>query len=159
VAARNWPLPASGEQGASGRASRPGEDGGARQAGARNDANRAGDQGGAGQADRAGGNDQGNSNIEKGRDVAVVAFPASHGMPAVRASLIQELGGYKLDVPNAMTAEQLDRSLAQQIRQAADASGHWPADTTEAQVAIAHHVLAGLYGVQGQGGAGQGQGQ
>jgi hypothetical protein len=162
VAMRNWPLPAGGEQMASDRASRPGEDENARQAGARNDANRpdanraGADQSGTDRTARDGG-DRLNSNIEKGRDVAVVAFPASHGMPAVRASLIQELGGYKVDVPNSVTAEQLDKSLAEHIRQAADSAGQWPADANEAQVAIAHHVIAGLYNVQAQGGHGPGE--
>jgi hypothetical protein len=145
VAARNWPLPAAGEQLASGRAEKPGKDEGARQAGARSG------------ADGAGG-DQLDSNIEKGRDVAVVAFPAAHGLPNLRVSLIQELGGYRVDVPNSVGGEQLYKDLAEHVRQAADSASQWPADAKEAQVAIAHHVLAGVYGAREQGGQGAGAG-
>jgi hypothetical protein len=124
VAVRNWPLPPAAEQGA----------GEARQAGAAEEAERQ------------------EAKIEKGRDVAVIEFPASHGVPALRVSMIQELAGYKTDLPNSVSGEQLYRGLTEQLNHAADAADHWPASVDDAQVAIAHHVFAGLYGVRGRSG-------
>ena len=162
VAMGNWPLPPAGDQGQAGRANRETSGGVASRAGteAREAADNARQAGANVAADRPGqgGSDQKESNIEKGRDVAVAAFPASHGMPDLRVSMLQEATGYKVDVPNSLGAEQLSRNLAQHLRQFADQSAQWPADVNQSQVAAAHHVLAGVYGLPAGSAGGQGQG-
>ncbi len=87
------------------------------------------------------------SNVEKGRDVAIAAVPASHGLPAINVSLIQEAGGYRIDLPNTLTAQQLHDSLLNQITHVTDMQAQWPADQKDAEAAVAHHVLLGIYGV------------
>jgi hypothetical protein len=92
------------------------------------------------------------SNIEKGRDVAIVTFPASHGLPALNVSMIQEAQGWRVDVPNTVTGQQLHDSLLKQLSRLADAQAQWPADKGEAALMAAHHVLLGAYGVDVQAG-------
>ena len=87
------------------------------------------------------------SNIEKGRDVAILTIPASHGLPALNVSLIQEAQGWRVDVPNTITGQQLHDSLLKQLDQLADAQAQWPADKNEAALMAAHHVLLAAYGV------------
>lgn len=152
VAAGNWPLPPSGDQG---RVARAGREAGGGDAAAPLDAAQEAAANTAKAGKAAVGDDskqdvadQKNANIEKGRDVAVAAFPGGHGLPNVRVSMIQEAGGYKVDLPNSISGDQLYQNLAQHLRQVADNADQWPADATEAQIALAHHVLAGVYGVQ-----------
>jgi hypothetical protein len=160
VAMTNWPLPPAGEQGQAGRASREASGGVVSKAAteAREATDNARQAAGNVVGNRSKQSDQKDSNIEKGRDVAVAAFPASHGVPGVRVSMIQEATGYRVDVPNSLTGEELSRNLAQQLRQFADHSAQWPDDVNQAQVAAAHHVLAGVYGVSEQSAGGRGQG-
>ncbi|CAA9393019.1 MAG: hypothetical protein AVDCRST_MAG64-1285 [uncultured Phycisphaerae bacterium] len=88
-----------------------------------------------------------NSNIEKGRGVAIATLPASHGLPALNVSLIHEVPGWRVDVPNALTGRQLHDGLLKHLTHVADTQAQWPADRDEAALMIAHHVLLGAYGV------------
>lgn len=88
-----------------------------------------------------------NSNLEKGRGVAIATIPASHGLPALNVSFIHELPGWRVDVPNTLTGQQLHDSLLKHLTHVADAQADWPADKNEAALLIAHHVLLGAYGV------------
>ena len=88
-----------------------------------------------------------NSNIEKGRGVAIATLPASHGLPALNVSLIHELPGWRIDVPNALTGQQLHDSLLKHLTHLTGAQTQWPADKNEAALLVAHHVLLGAYGV------------
>ena len=87
------------------------------------------------------------SNIENGREVAIVTFPASHGLPALSVSMIMEAGGWRIDVPNTVDGQKLHDNLVKHMDHAAQAQNEWPADVTEAQLAATHHVLAAVYGV------------
>ena len=152
VAIRNWPLPAAEPALAAG-ARRLEDD--ARQAAERTPPDRPADRPAERPADRPGRDasvrdvpDQANANIEKGRDVAVAAFPASQNLPSLRVSMIQEAGGYKIDVPNSLTGEQLHRNLAEHLRHIVDDAAQWPNDINDAQLAVAHHAFAAIYGVQ-----------
>jgi len=86
-------------------------------------------------------------NLDKGRNIAVVGFPASHGMPDVFVSMIHEMPDrWKIDVPDNIGGQELYDNLMKHL----DALGNskdWPADFTDAQRMAAHHVLMGVYGV------------
>ena len=88
-----------------------------------------------------------NSNIEKGREVAIVTIPASHGLPAVNVSLVKELQGYRVDVPNTLSAEQLRDNLVKHMTDVADHPDQWPADRRDAADFFAHHVMMAVYDV------------
>jgi hypothetical protein len=87
------------------------------------------------------------SNIEKGRDVAIATIPASHGLPALHCSLVQELGGWKIDIPNNITGQQLHDNLLKHLNHISDMQAKWPVDENAASLAFAHHILMGVYGV------------
>ena len=87
------------------------------------------------------------SNVEKGRDVAIATVPASHGLPALNVSLMQELQGWRIDVPNTLTGKQLHDGLLKHLTHVADMQARWPADKNEAAAMVAHHVLLAAYGV------------
>jgi hypothetical protein len=117
---------------------------------------RAGDQDAvaAGAAEKADGeNEKGNadpnlnSNIEKGRDVAIATIPASHGLPAMNVSLIREATGWRIDVPNNLTGEQLKNNLVKHLSQVKDSAEPWPAEKSDAAALVAHHVLMAVYNV------------
>jgi hypothetical protein len=97
------------------------------------------------------GNQPGDRNLEKGRKVAVVSFPASHGLPEVHVSLISEAFGWKIDVPDNIGAQQLHSGLMQGLSKFYDQQQQWPADVNEAQRMLTHCVLVSVYGAQSQG--------
>jgi len=88
-----------------------------------------------------------NSNVEKGRGVAIATLPASHGVPAVNVSMINEVQGWRIDVPNTLTGQQLHDSLLKHLDHVSDMQAQWPADKNEAALMVAHHVLLAAYGV------------
>jgi hypothetical protein len=88
------------------------------------------------------------SNIEKGRDVAIATIPASHGLPAVHVSLMQEAGGWKIDLPNNTTGQQLHDNLMKHLTHISDMQAQWPADPDAAELMFTHHVMLGLYGAE-----------
>jgi hypothetical protein len=89
-----------------------------------------------------------NSNIEKGRDVAIATLPASHGLPAINVSLIREASGWRVDVPNNLTGEQLKNNLANHLAQVKNSADQWPADKNDAAAMVAHRVLMAAYNVE-----------
>lgn len=89
----------------------------------------------------------GDVNLEKGRNVAVVRFPASHGMPAIDASLIHELPDiWRFDLPDSVDGKRLHDNLLKHLNMLGDGSA-WPADSKEAARMITHHVLLALYDI------------
>lgn len=88
-----------------------------------------------------------NSNVEKGRGVAIATIPASHGLPGLNVSLINELQGWRIDVPNTLTGQQLHDSLLRHLTHVLEMRDQWPADKNEAALRVAHHVLLSAYGV------------
>jgi len=100
-----------------------------------------------------------NSNVEKGRGVAIATIPASHGLPALNVSLIDELQGWRIDVPNTLSGQQLHDSLLKHLTHVADMQAQWPADKNEAALMVAHHVLLGAYGVDVEPGGAKPEGQ
>lgn len=88
----------------------------------------------------------GNVNLEKGRNVALVHFPASHGLPAITASMINEATGWRFDIPNNITADHLHGNVKNALTTLANKTD-WPADFYEAQRLATHHIVGALYGV------------
>jgi len=88
-----------------------------------------------------------NSNIEKGREIAIVTIPASHGLPALNVSLVKELNGYRVDAPNTISGQQLSDNLVKHMTQVADHPDQWPADRRDAANFFAHHVMMAVYDV------------
>lgn len=88
-----------------------------------------------------------NTNIEKGRDVAVATVPASHGLPQLNVSLIHEAGGYRIDVPDTVTGQQFHDKLLAHLTQLGENANQWPAEKKDAAMMFAHHVLMAAYGL------------
>jgi hypothetical protein len=89
-----------------------------------------------------------NGNIEKGRNVAIVRLPAEGGLPAMDVSLIREAGGWKIDIPNNRTAQQIHDDVQKHLSMVGDMSAQWPGDQTQARRTVARHVLMGIYGIE-----------
>jgi hypothetical protein len=88
----------------------------------------------------------GDVNLEKGRNVAIAHIPASHGLPAISASLIHEnMGGWKFDVPNTLTAQKLHDNLVANLSYLDQHKAELPSDINEAYRHVTHAVVAALY--------------
>lgn len=88
----------------------------------------------------------GDVNLEKGRKVAIVTIPRSHGRAGVTASMIAEATAWRLDVPNNITADQLHTQLRNGLKGLAEQTT-WPDDYTEAQRLVTHVIIGSIYGV------------
>lgn len=85
--------------------------------------------------------------LDKGRNVAIVQFPAGHDAPELTVSMIHQMpDNWKIDVPNNRTGEQIYNDLLTQLTWLGDHTSQWPADRDEAYRMFSHHVLAALYG-------------
>jgi len=93
-------------------------------------------------SDRPGGGD---TNREPGRNVAYVTIPAGHGLPELQIPMIHEMGGWKIDVPDNITGEQLRDNLLKHLTMADDDKANWPSDVNDAYRAVSHHVLASIF--------------
>jgi hypothetical protein len=92
--------------------------------------------------------DKGDINLDKGRNVALVSIPASHGLPAMTISMIHELPDqWRVDVPNNITGQQLKDNLSKHIAHIDGMKDKWPSDESDAYRAVAHHVLMAIYNV------------
>lgn len=87
-------------------------------------------------------------NLEKGRNVAIVNIPASHGLPSVTVSMIHEMpDSWKIDVPDHVDGQRLHDQLLNHLTHFGENKDQWPADATDWHRAAAHHVLAAVYDV------------
>jgi hypothetical protein len=87
------------------------------------------------------------SNLEKGRDVAIATIPASHDLPALHVSLILEAVGWKIDIPNPVSGQQLHDNLLKHVDHILSMQNQWPVDKDSASMMAAHHILMGVVGV------------
>jgi len=102
----------------------------------------------AGRRDEANkpGNKPGDRNLEKGRNVAIVTFPAEKGMPEVTASMIHELPDqWRFDIPDNIDSNKLYQNLLAHMTEFGDAKDQWPTDVNEASRLFTHHVVEALY--------------
>jgi hypothetical protein len=56
-------------------------------------------------------------------------------------------GDWKVDLPNTVTTERLQRDLAMHLDEVDRMKDQWPADSTEAYRMVAHHIFMALYDV------------
>ena len=90
----------------------------------------------------------GREKLDKGRNVAVVRFEMSHGLPAVTASMVHEMPAqWRFDIPGERNGQQIYNDLLNQLNFVATHSHEWPNDEKEAYQMVAHRVLAAAYGV------------
>lgn len=92
--------------------------------------------------------EQGQSNLEAGRDVAVATFPPSGPLPALHVSLIEEVHAWRIDAPNTIDGAQLQDKLVRHLQHLSTNAAAWPADEALAARGVAQHVLAAVYGVE-----------
>jgi len=86
------------------------------------------------------------SNREKGRNMATVMIPASHGLPAINVPLIHELpDAWRIDVPDTLDAATFRANLQKHLTKAHQMKAQWPADANEAYLAVSHHVLLAIF--------------
>lgn len=111
----------------------------------------AGDREGAEGANEGVLDSQEDSNIEEGRQVAVVAIAGPEHKPTIRASLVNEFPGtWKVDVPNDQTGQDTYQKLTERIEKLASNTDQWPEDAEKAQQLLAYEVLASIYGVDSE---------
>ena len=123
------------------------------------------------------------ADIKAGNAVAVATFPAKNNLPELRVSLVKAQqgqgagegaregagaragegagaaagGDWRIDIPDNLTANQIQQNLTNQIQQITQMKGQWPDDATEAQRIVSHRVMMALYDAGGQGQAQPGQ--
>jgi hypothetical protein len=89
-----------------------------------------------------------NEKLDTGRNVAVMQFPASHGLPTLNISMIHQLpDNWRVDIPNDRTGEQIYQDLLTHLTYADEHKDQWPSDVNDGYRMFAHHVLMALYGV------------
>jgi hypothetical protein len=89
-----------------------------------------------------------NANIKKGRQVGVVRLPTNNKLPALDVSMIDEAGGWKIDVPNNRTGQMIHDDLVKQLTMLKDNQANWPDNVNDAYRLFTHHVLMAVYGIQ-----------
>jgi len=86
--------------------------------------------------------------LDKGRNVAVMRFPASHGLPTLNVSLLHQLpDNWRIDIPDDRTADQVYNDLLTHLTYIDDHKDQWPADVNDGYRMVSHHVQCALYGV------------
>ncbi len=86
--------------------------------------------------------------LEKGRNVAIVHFPAAYGFNAMNVSMIHQLPAfYCVDIPNSRTGEQVYNDLLNHLTYIGEHVDQWPADVNDAYRMVAYHAVASVYGV------------
>jgi hypothetical protein len=92
------------------------------------------------------GNKPGDRNLEKGRNVAIVTFPAEHGTPEVTASMIHELpDNWRFDIPDNIDSQKFYQNLLAHVTEFSEMKDQWPTDVNEASRLFTHHVVEALY--------------
>jgi len=81
---------------------------------------------------------------DAGRNIATVTIPASHGLPEVKVPLIHEAGGWKIDIPDSLTADKLRDNVKNALNMCKEHKDQWPADENEAFRGVSHKILAAI---------------
>ena len=80
----------------------------------------------------------------------------SAGVPTLDICEIRDFGGWKIDIPNNRTAQQIHDDLGKHLDMISDSST-WSADAKQARRDIARHVLMAIYGVEMMPGSARGR--
>jgi hypothetical protein len=109
----------------------------------------------------------GNANLEAGREIAVAVLnapmksqpagtpdtnnmpnpPSNASMSPLVVSIIGEVQNWKIDVPNRIDATKLRQNLLMHLTAFGEMKDSWPADEREAQLVLTRHVTMALYDV------------
>ncbi|MFT3786154.1 MAG: hypothetical protein QM770_08310 [Tepidisphaeraceae bacterium] len=98
-------------------------------------------------ADGANDPNNGDVNLDKGREVAIAILPGMRDKSPVAVSIIGEVQNWKIDVPNSLTAERLRGNLLAHLTYFGDNAKSWPQDEHKAQAMLTRHVMLALYDV------------
>lgn len=101
------------------------------------------------------GNEPEDYNIEAGREVAVMPLTTGRNLPELILPFIDELGGWKIDIPNTINGQQLADNLAAHLTIFAEELPNMTSDAVAAQH-LSHHVAAAMMGVKATGKGGSG---
>lgn len=90
----------------------------------------------------------GEKNLDKGRNVAIVAMSPMFHLPDLTVCMIHELpDSWRIDLPNDRTGSQIYQDLLTRLTWIGEHTDQWPADQDDARRLVTHHVLCGIYGV------------
>jgi hypothetical protein len=85
------------------------------------------------------------ANVEKGRNIAVVAVKESHGMPGLSVPLIHELpDNWRIDAPDTLDANKLAANVTAHLKAVHAMKDQWPANVQDAYAVVGHHVLMAI---------------
>lgn len=85
--------------------------------------------------------------LTRGRNVAIVRFPAAWGMGELNVSMIHELPTfYRVDIPNDRGGEQIYNDLVTQLTWLGEHADQWPADINDGYRLFAQRAVAAAYG-------------
>lgn len=104
-------------------------------------------QGEIGQARQAAGADDPDANRDEGRNVAGVMIAESHGLPQLTVNMIHEMpDSWKIDIPDAVTGQQLYTNLSKALDDLANNKDKWPQEQADAQRYITHNLMMAIHG-------------
>ena len=86
----------------------------------------------------------GQANLEEGRDVAIATLRGKDGK-TLHVSLINEAGGWKIDLPNNITAAQLHQRTSKVFQALNEDPTKLPASEAEAYEMLSHKLLSSIY--------------
>jgi hypothetical protein len=86
-------------------------------------------------------------NIAKGTEIGVVHLPRAGNGSALYVSMLDEAGGWKIDVPNNRTGQQIHDDLLKNLTKLNDHQSDWPSDETAASRVVVNCVISAIYGV------------
>lgn len=86
----------------------------------------------------------GQANLEEGRDVAIATVRGKDGK-TLHVSLINEAGGWKIDLPNNISAEQLHQRTSKVLQALNEDPSKLPASESEAYDMLSHKLLSSIY--------------
>lgn len=90
--------------------------------------------------------EQSDANLEEGRTVAIAAVPGKDGK-MLHLSLIKEAGGWKIDLPNNITRQQLHSRVSTMIRTLNANPDQWSETEAEAYNLVGRKLLMAIHDI------------
>lgn len=88
------------------------------------------------------------SNLEEGRDVAIVVLPGEFGMPEFTVSMLHESPDFwKIDIPDNVGATELKSHLNDHYTYLIENFDQLPANVEDAYRSVGRHILMASYGI------------
>jgi len=87
---------------------------------------------------------------DPGRNIALITFPAGHGLPQLDVPFIHEMpDNWRIDVPDDLDGPRLRDNFMKHLTMVTDMKAQWPADENEAYAIVAHHVFTAIMDSKG----------